>query len=529
MTRPTSDGAPAAALLAMLLLGLLALAERAGLPLPFVQAFLCVAALLTYGALAAFSRTARERAFLGLDNGIGRGANSLGAGLALAAATWLLCEAIAPPMNSAAWLAAMLGATLGISAAHAIARIAERGADGEAEPTGATGLVTAFAATAAGAALLVVALHAAQAEVARLFGLGDVAALAVAALLALTPTLLGGGRGAIAIAGAMATAATLAILLLVGLGLATLGPLPLPGQSESRTLDAIAEARGHWGIVSPLQPTAWPDPANLLERGALLAFGAAFATAAALSLAAAPAAPIRRRGVAASAAVALALWPVLTTAIAGYAVEAAAVRFVGAPAARPPPALVESSAFGLVRVCGVEADSAEGLRRACRVAPRDPTAIDRSWIELRPAFLRSGLPAALGLPSTLSLAASGLQLAIALAGAALGLWIVARAVGRGMLGRRRQAAGLASLRQGLIRLAALAASAAASAAVVFGFLPPRESVLVLAAAAAFIAAARFWAMRQRAPGIPVAELVEAKPASRRRRADSSHPAIGDPT
>ncbi len=521
MTRNRVDGAPAAALLAALLLALLALAERAGLPLPYVQGFLMAAALLTYGALVALARTGRERIFIGVDGWRGHAQ----AGLAIAAAAWLTGEFLAPIGSPAAWMAATAGAPLGIAAAHAVERFAaRRDPGGEGEPIGWTGILAALAAAAVGALVLAAGLGAAMREIVRLLGLGEGMALAVAALLVLVPTLIGGALGALSLARASAVAAAMILVSLAVVGMAVLGALPLPGQSEARTLQAIAEARERWGIVSPVHLLSWPSTGMLFGREALAAFGAAFALTAALALASAPAAPLRRRATAATAGLALLLLPPLTTAVAGYAIEAAGTKFVGARAARPPATLVEASALGLVRVCGAQPQTAEALRTACGIAPRNPAALDWSQLAPSPAFLRGGLPAALGFPSTISLAADGLRLAMALATGALGLWIAARAIGRGLLGRRRQAAGLASLRQGLIRIAALAVMGGVSALVALRLALPPETIWVLPVAAAVLALARLLSTSEQP--VPIAAEPPAPPRRRGRRGMAS--AQGEP-
>ena len=515
MTRNRVEGAPAAALLAALLLALLALAERAGLPLPYVKGFLIASGLLAYGLLVALSRTASERVFIGVA---GHG-GPVQAGLALAAAVWLTGESIVPASTPETWLAALIGGPLGIVTAFALERLAKGTASGEArEPTGGTALLGAVAAAATGLIILALGMDAAQGEIRRILGFGEVAALAVAAAVVLMPTLLGGARGAHALAGAAASVAILILLSLLVIGMGGIGALPLPGQSEGTTLQAISEARERWGIAQPLHLAAWPSAASLFTQEATAAFGIAFATAAALGCAAAPAAQIHRHATMMSAALALAILPLLTTAIGGYAIEAAGTRFIGASAARPPTSLVEASTLGLVRVCGAFSTTPDAMRTACGVAPRDAATLDWSRITLEPAFLQSGLPAALGLPSTLSLSSGVLRLAFSLAAAALGLWIAARAIGRGLLGRRRQAAGLASLRQGLIRIAALAVTAGAATVLLKRLAIPSEAIHVLPVAAAALALVKLLSLRlQTAPE----STTTAPPSPVRRRSAQS--------
>jgi len=451
MTPTSGDGAPAAALTGLCLLGLLAVAERAGLPGAYIQGFLAVAAALTVIGVIAASSTARERLFMGSD----AAASPVASGLALAAAIWMFAGALGEPEPGTPWLAALAGAPVGVVLAHLVERISRNArADGDEVRDALVAWPRALMIAAIGAAATFAMLPVAAREAARVFGLDPRAAMLLVAGAALAPSLLGGARSVLAFGSAAAVAAAAILVGLLLAGLLLLGPLPLPGQSDIATLQAVAEARARWGLPPPPYPLVWPAAAAFLDPEPLRAFGASLAVAAAVSLAVPPAVRTHRRSVAATAAAALTALPILTAAIAGYAVEAAATRFVGAPAARPPAALVEASALGLVKVCGASSGSGDVLRAACGVSPRDPMRLDWGQIAISNAYLDSGLAAALNLPSTASISAGGGRLALALAAASLGLWMAARALGRDILGRRRDAAGYASLRLGLVRLAA---------------------------------------------------------------------------
>jgi hypothetical protein len=221
-------------------------------------------------------------------------------------------------------------------------------------------------------------------------------------------------------------------------------------------LAAMAEARAAWSINEPLLPVAWPALSSLLEPASLATAGIAALTTAGLVIVASPALPAHRKGFAAMAALAAALIPVAVIAVAGFAVEAAAIRFVGASIARPPQALVDASRLGLISVCGGFPDTADAMRIACGVGPRDVAAFSWGQLGPTPAYVAQGPMASLGHAATLTLAGGIAKLAGSLAGLTLGLWLAAEGLGRGLLGWRFRAAGLASLRLGLTRLAALA-------------------------------------------------------------------------
>ncbi len=112
-----------------------------------------------------------------------------------------MSEILAPATDPTGWIAAMAGAPLGIAAAHAVERFAALRPAGQAEPTGWPGLAAALAAATVGGLALVAGLTAATGEIGRMLGLSSLAALVVAAVLVMLPTLLGGARGAMTLAG----------------------------------------------------------------------------------------------------------------------------------------------------------------------------------------------------------------------------------------------------------------------------------------------------------------------------------------
>jgi hypothetical protein len=502
--RSLGAGASAAAMLALLLLGLIALAERAGLPLPYVERFLIATTILAFALVTGLAATARERSFMGLETVVG----PAGGGAALAAAVWILVGFLGLAADAGGWLAVLVGAPLGVVFAHLLLRLSP-----VQRSEGAGRLAQAFgdlARAAVGLFTLYAALRTAAPEASRLLGLSGLAAALLVGALAALPLLVGGARAALALASGAAGTAAAILLCLAGAGLLFIGRLPLPGESEVQTLELIAEARRQWGVAAPVHLVAWPSLSLLGESAALRAFGIAFAAAAALGLAAAPALPLRRRSAAAGAALALVLLPLLTTAVAGYAVEAA-VRFVGAPASRPPAALLASSGLGLVTVCGATAGDAEALRTACGLAPRDPAQLGWQRLGLKPAFLDGGLAAALGAPATAALSANGWRLAMALAAAVLGLWIAGRAAGLLLMGRRRQSPGLASLRLGVVRVSTLLIAGAAAAALIEGMLLPAEAAALLGAGALVLAVLQ---LRGQRPAPQTAALTTIRPSGR---------------
>ncbi len=160
--------------------------------------------------------------------------------------------------------------------------------------------------------------------------------------------------------------------------------------------------------------------------------------------AATPGLPFDRAGTLASAALSQAALLFGLAAMAGYAVEAAGLQFVGASLQTPPAGLLEASRQGLAEFCGTRPDSVDALRSACGLTPRATGVLDIARIRLAEPFLWTGAPVAFGAPSALAAPARLGPVAFPLLGLAGGLWLVALGLGRSVLGRGRIAPGLAS-------------------------------------------------------------------------------------
>ena len=462
MNQTSSNALAAIGLIVLTLLAALGLAERAGLPLEWVRHGVNGLGILGVIGCIWLTRTAVEKWF----HPSGTVLPPLMAGTLIAVVANPLADRLVSATDGKTWLAARCGVILGVLAAMAVLRWArkrERTAGSQHRQPLAAGLLSGAAGLILGSALLLTLASPAAEEIARLLGVGPAAALALAFLPPLLAMLAGGGLASATFAGALAIVAAGAIAAGFGLGAMQLGQPPLPGFAEAQTLAAMAQARAAWSITEPLLPMAWPALASLAEPASLAAMGIAALMTAGLVIAATPALPGHRRGFAALAALAAAVIPVAVIAVAGYAVEAAAIRFVGAPIARPPQAMIDASRLGLISICGAFPDTADAIRAACGVGPRDAAAFSWNQIGLTQAYVAQGPMASLGHAATITLAGSVAKLAGCLAGLSLGLWLAAEGVGHGLLGRRLGAAGLASLRLGLTRLAALAIAVGALA------------------------------------------------------------------
>jgi hypothetical protein len=458
-TPPSALAAPV--LLALVMLGLLTVGERVGLPGGWVHSFFIAVLLLTLLAVLWLARTTQERAFLGSSPALA----TLTGAMVLTIVTSAAVSSLVPSSNGPQWLGSLAGVPFGLLLAHGVARKAHRRANNPAKAAGTTredsfALVRGLAPLCIGMALGMTGLGLAQTEIARLLSLTAGTGMALAAGTALLAVLVGGLRASLIQAALLSLATIVALGLMLVIGLIHLGPLPLPGLSDFTTLTAIAEARVRWGITTPLQLVAWPDWTAALHEEGLRNFALSCLIATGIALAVSPGLPVRRRSLTGLAVAGTIILPLAVMAIAGYAIEAAAINFVNASVARPPPALVETAHLGLISVCGVNADTAEALRMSCGVSPRDAVALAWGQIGLSPPFIRSGLGAAFGYPAAVSMTIGIITLAWMMAMATLGLALAAQGLGLHILARNHQAAGLASLRLGLVRLAALLLAAA---------------------------------------------------------------------
>ncbi len=456
MNAPPASALTGPSLLALVLLGVLAIAERVGLPGFWVQSFFIALLLLTVLVVLWLSRTTQERVFLGTLPAL----EPPGGAMVLAIVTTATVAGLASSSDGPQWLASLAGTPVGLLLAHGIARWKDHKQTASANSGGAAHnetliVMRGIALLLIGASLALIALHQAQMEIARLLFLPTGTGVALASGLSLLAVLIGGMRACLMQVALLALATVIALVLLLGIGLVHLGPLPLPGLSETTTLTAIAEARGRWAITIPLQLSTWPDWIEAFQGEALKRFALSALIATGVALAISPALPIRRRSLTGLAVAGTIIIPLAVMAIAGYAIEAAASNFVGASIARPPAALVESARLGLISICGANPDSAEALRMACGVSPRDSVALAWNQISLSPSFLRSGVSAAFGYTATISMSIGILSLTWAMALATFGLALAAQGLGLHVLAWKYRAAGLASMRLGLIRLAAL--------------------------------------------------------------------------
>jgi hypothetical protein len=480
MNRLTSASATAVALLSAALFSLLALSERAGLPLVWVKVFLCLLGGVACLLLIALSRSVLERQFFG-HTAI---ANPWIGGLSAGALLTLATEVLLRPATGSAWLATILGAVVGFASAQSLLRLTRRGTN--TSSTREAESLRGVAVLGMGTALLLAAVSVAVPEAARLLGLSTSAALALVLALTITPVLAGGSQGATALMGGLALAGVSgATLLLVASG-TLLGPLPLPGLSDTATLEAVMSARTSWQVERPLHLLVWPEFSSVFVGENLQSLFLAALLAAGWAMAATPAVPMARRTTMMIAVVTAIILPMAFMALGGYAIEAAAVRFIGAPMAKPPASMVDASELGLMTACGVQASTAEAIRTACGVSPRDTSLFTWQQVHLAPAFVESGYAVALGFSAAFSLATSAVKFFLALALATLGLWFAANGLGRDLIARNNAAAGLASLRMGKTRLAGVLVVGMVLAVQVSGLNVAREALLWLGATGAFL-------------------------------------------
>ncbi len=528
MTSSHSTALTAPVLIALVLLGVLAIAERVGLPEIWVRSSFFLILLLTLLAVLWLARTTQERVFLGAVPAL----DPLAGAMVLAIVTAAAVANLVPSSAGPQWLGSLVGTPAGLLMAHGLARRAHRRkhvpvADGGAAPNDVPSLTRGLALLLIGVALAMVALDQAQQEITRLLSLQSGTSMALASGLTLLAILVGGLRASLMQAALLALATVIALGLMLVIGLVHLGALPLPGLSEATTLTAIAEARGRWAITTPLQLLTWPDWASAFQGEGLKSFALSALVAAGIALAASPGLAIRRRSLTGLAMAGAIILPLAVMAIAGYAIEATASSFVGASIARPPAALVESARLGLVSICGANPETAEALRMACGVSPRDVVALAWGQISLAPAFLRSGLSAAFGYTAAVSMTIGVLSLAWMMAMATLGLALAANGLGLHILARKHRAAGLASMRLGIVRLAALilavvltipaAVHATVDGAVILGG---------LAAGCGLLAALGLWSVLGKTASQPVPEPL-APPARPSKRKPTALPG-GEP-
>jgi hypothetical protein len=475
LTKPPGAGFPGLGLACAAvaaLLGALAVGERAGLPGTLAWPLGFVLLLAATLAVVAAVRTAVERDFLG------RAVLSppLGGGLLLGAVTAGAAFHLLRPAGSADLVSAGLGAIAGLCVAHVVARF-RRGASlllGEAGrgEDGAPSLIQGLLTAGVGLLLALAAFPPARDAVMLLTGWGGVAASLVVAAPPVVAIAAGGVRGLLALAAALALVLAAGLGLTLALGLARLGTLPLPGFLQEDVLLAIAGVRTRLLQADSLPfVVSWLPPGGVAGLVFSLPFLAAAAMAGLVGRALSPAIPIASGVTLAAAAAGQAAVLLGLAAMAGYAVEAAGLQYVGASLQAPPAGLLEASRQGLAEFCGARPATLDALRAACGLALRAQGQLDLSQIRILEPFLWTGVPVALGAPAALAAPARLGPAAFPSLAVVVGVWLMAQGLGRGVFGRGRIAPGLASHRLGLVRLSAVISAAALAAAVAAGAAP----------------------------------------------------------
>jgi hypothetical protein len=471
-TRGGTQGFPVfglATAASVMLLAILAVGERAGMPgsLAWPVAFLIIAGATTAAILA--SRTAVEPVFLGRQVLARPVPGGLLLGALAAAASFHLLR----PSASGDLVATAAGTIAGLAVAHGIARMrrgsplligeAAQGEDGA--PSFIQGLLTA----AGGFGLMLAALPAARDAMMVLTGWSALPSLLLVAIPPALAIAIGGLRGILTLSAALALPLLAALGIALWLGLGQLGAPPLPGITSDDTLLALAGARSRL-FVSDTLPfiVSWLPQGGLSAIVFSLPFAMAATVTALLARGVTPGLPLDEAPTLASAMIGQLVVLLGLAAMAGYAVEAAGLQFVGASLQAPPPGLLEASRQGLAEYCGARPATLDQLRAACGLAPRAQGQLSLDRIRLLEPFLWSGTPVAFGLPSALSAPGRLGPVAFPALAFSAGLWLATQGLGRGVFGRGRIAPGLASHRLGLMRLAALGAAVGAAIVLTLG-------------------------------------------------------------
>jgi hypothetical protein len=514
-----SEGLPPvrlAVLAAALPLAALAIGERAGLPGPlaWTLGFALIAAVAA--GFMFLSRTASEPVFLGRALILSGARGGLLLGALSAAAVYQLVQ----PTLSQDLASAMLGSAAGLVAAHVLARvrlgssllIGEAPAGEGSAPSFVLGILVA----GAGGLLIWSALPAARGAVELLTGWRQGVALFAVLALPLVALAAGGLRGLMALSAVLACMIAAALALTLWLGLAQLGAPPLPGFSQPETLVGIAGARTRLFPADTL-----PFLAEFIPPGGWrgLIFSTAFLgsalTAALIGRAVTPGIPLASGSTLAGAIIGQATLLLGLAAMAGYAVEAAGLQFVGASLQNPPPGLLEASRQGLAEYGGQRPGTLDALRAACGLAPRATGQLSITQIRLSEAFLWTGTPVALGAASALAAPARLGPLAFPMLAVVGGLWLMALGLGRSVFGRGRVAPGLASQRLALVRIAA--ALSAVGLGVGAAYWPVTGTVWQAAAMLSSLALG-IDALNRRQDGADTAPTIQRPPSARKRDA-----------
>ncbi len=429
----------------------IALLDRMGAPEGFIRAlspYFTIIALATLGALLHSMRVSYYYA-------AGRSVPAEYAGFALASLCAGLMLPFAPQFAARSWGLGLAGGTFaGVALAGCILGPMLR-------KTGAFSLSGVLAArfpslpprlgviALACVSSELVALAGQQTAVDVLSGMWGGGRGFAAACVALAVLAIAGPGGML---GSIWTACAAGAVALLGFGwpalsLALHRAPPLAG-GDGASWGAVGVKLQDWGILSPP-----------------LGAGAEFAVALAVTLGVAMLAPLlaptivtpratstRNAGFAAVAWTWIFAW--LVAAVVGGATLSIARQTGGQPAERLPDAIYQSSARGLVAICGTRAPDPVSARQACaEKGLRAGAPLGAADIRPREDFLVTGLPAL----ERMGAAASGLlaaaQIALALALAAAGLQAFGTALGHEAVYRLRGGTDLTSRRLATTRLA----------------------------------------------------------------------------
>jgi hypothetical protein len=514
-TAVTLPGVAFALLGFLTLVALVVVAERAGLPPGLAQSGVLLLVCVLSVGLVWNGRTVEEAVFTGrallmrpVIAGIVAGAVLTGMGVAMLR-----------PVSAVELVTILTGQVIGIAVAHALARWRRHRAENTPAQSPVFAVVQGVLHTIAGGLLGLICLSLLASDLAApIAGQGHVISLlSTSLLLVLLPLIavaIGGLQASLVLCVGLVSLAMAGCFAIVATGLFGLGTLPLPFFSEGATLAAIAEAKARW-FATPVHPvllTQWPAlAAGFSQETAGLLFGSACISCFIL-LSVFPALPLQRRSVLVPALSTSIVLPLCLVAAGGYAIEAAGFQFVGASVQRPPAGLLEAARNGFVTVCNAAPLTVDALRAACGVSPRDVMLLDWQQVQINRSYLSGGLLSAMGYPVATAVLARMAEPLLLLAGLTVGFWIAARGLGLGILARDRMTPGLASLRLGFVRLAALLLAAVMAIVVAWLALPTALLWPIAAIAAGLGLAISFVPAQRQSPAV---EQPKSAPAPRR--------------
>ncbi len=444
------------------LLALIVVTERVGLPQTVAETAIFLLMFVLCACLACMGRTAEERIFTGRSSlmrpilaGVTAGAVLTGIGVAMLR-----------PVTSDQLAAILMGQAIGLVVAHGLARWSWRRMEGsEASVKMSNPHIAALSGllqvvTGCMLGLICLSLVAGDLMAALVARGSTLSLLSICLLIMVLPALAvvsGGLRASLVLILGIASLAIAGYGVLLATGLISLGALPLPLFSEANTLAAIVDAKARWFFapVHPVVLTQWPGLSSAFSEATAIPLLGSAAISCFVMLTLSPALPLRRRSIVLPAVASGIILPLCMVAAGGYAIEAAGLQFVGASVQRPPSGLLEASRNGFVTLCNAAPLTVDALRAACGVSPRDAMLLDWQQVQINRSFLSGGSLAAMGYPVAPGVLARAAESLLLLAGLTTVFWIAARGLGLGVLARDRMAPGLASLRLGFVRLAAL--------------------------------------------------------------------------